>query len=61
MDHGMNAAGAGYEPPSISDYGSLAQMTAGCLGPGQDDAGFPDQQDIFPSESPAFGDPGFCV
>jgi hypothetical protein len=60
MDHKEEAKETGrYERPDLTDYGTLVEMTAGCLGPGTDDAGFPTTT-IFPSASPAFGDPGLC-
>jgi hypothetical protein len=49
-----------YTRPEISDYGTLSELTAGCLGAGAPDAGYPGDIDAFPDMSPAFGDPAFC-
>jgi len=50
-----------YVAPSISDYGDLTQLTAGCNGTGGPDVGFPGDPIAFPDASPAFGDPSQCA
>jgi hypothetical protein len=49
-----------YEHPSISDHGSLVELTAGCIGTNAPDVMNPTDPEGFPDNSPAFGDPDFC-
>jgi hypothetical protein len=53
-----------YTRPAISDYGDLTALTAACVGSGSLDESLKSDDDPFKpfeSNSPAFGDPAFCV
>jgi hypothetical protein len=50
-----------YETPVIADYGDLRTMTAACVGQGSLDEAFKGEFDPFQFNSPALGDPSFCV
>jgi hypothetical protein len=51
----------GYERPLVTDIGTLAQLTAACVGGGDLDESGKDAGDPFTNVSPAFGDPSFCT
>lgn len=48
-----------YKQPTITDKGSLAELTAACQGSGAED-GAQKTDDPFTFSTPDFGDPGFC-
>jgi hypothetical protein len=51
----------GYERPLLTDIGTLADLTAACIGGGDLDESGKDAGDPFTNVSPAFGDPSFCT
>ena len=56
--------GVSYERPVISDYGDLVELTSACVGSGSLDESLKSDDDPFKpfeNNSPAFGDPAFCV
>ena len=50
-----------YVKPAVIDYGSLAELTAACVGDGNLDEAFKGDTDPFQFQSGAFGDEAFCV
>jgi hypothetical protein len=48
-----------YEPPSVRDLGTLAEMTGACQGFGSED-GAAKGNDPFTHSQPDFGDPTLC-
>jgi hypothetical protein len=50
-----------YEPPELTDLGTLIDLTAACIGSGDLDETGKDAGDPFTNVSPAFGDPSFCT
>ena len=51
--------GEEFRVPTITDYGSLPELTAGCQGVGMEDGAA--KVGPFIHSQPDFGDPGFCT
>ena len=56
---GARNVSAAYQSPTVTDLGSLADLTAACQGFGGED-GAAKSDSPFIMSSPDFGDPGFC-